>query len=97
MTKISVSRDELNEIVKKSRTEAESLRDMLSGLPTGVGGGGASDKIPFIIRAAVEAAGLASDISLGLCAIADEVVEDQLATEAEVVEALDNFSHENFG
>jgi hypothetical protein len=97
VNEIAVDRQEIASLIEKTRTEAEALGVILDGFSSTADGGRASEKIAFIMRAAMESADLAATTTLGLCAIAEEAVEDQMATEAEVLDMLDNFESENFG
>lgn len=71
---------------------AEDLSTTLNDFSANPDCGIASDKIPFITRAILEASQLASDTALGLCAVGRQAVNNQMATEEEILETLDNFT-----
>ncbi|MFZ4843221.1 hypothetical protein [Mycetocola saprophilus] len=97
MTKIEVDRDSMGALLKNPETLAGDVVKELGAMPSGGDGGLASDKIAFILRAIMEASQLSADTANSVCAVGRAAIEDQMATEEEVMDSLDNFSARELG
>ena len=92
MIHIKVERDEMSALVEKSERIEEELNTALAGFSSTVDAGIASDKIAVVVRIALEGAQLASNAANGVCGVARNAIEDQLLTDEEIMDSLDNFS-----
>lgn len=96
MTQISVQADQMGVVLGSTERSVRSATDALGGFSSTADGGVASDKLTFVVRVALEAAQLAADASSGVCAVARAALDGQLADEAEITDALDNFHGKSF-
>ncbi len=96
MSGIEMDRDSMRWVLKKTEEHADDVSSILSGFSSTADGGIASDKIAFIVRAALEAAQLSADSVQGLCDVASLAVDDQTATESDILESLNNFAGKEF-
>lgn len=96
MSGIKVQRGEMNSLLKKPETAEEDLNTALAGFSSTADGGIASDKIALITRIALESAQLASNAANGVCEVSRRAIDDQLLTDEEIKDSLDNFTNKVF-
>ncbi len=92
MTRIDVDRESMGAVFKKPEELAADVSGVLGKFSSAADGGIASDKIAFIVRAAMEAAQMSVDAANGVCAIGRSAVDGHMETEEEIMDALDNFA-----
>lgn len=83
-------------LLSKVEAIAADSSDALGGFSLTADGGIASDKIAFILQAAIEAAQLSVDATYGLVAVGSAALDGQLEDEAAIYEALNNFHGASF-
>lgn len=96
MSKIQVDIAQMGVLLNQTESVASDAAGDLAGFGITADGGIASDKIAFIIQAAMEGAQLCVDASNAVTSVGRAAIDGQLKDEAEIYEALNNFSEKTF-
>ena len=97
MSKIQANSDQVDVLLSRTESVAADSANALAGFALTADGGLATDKIAFILQAAMEGAQLCVDASNAVTSVGRAAIDGQFEDEAEVYDALNNFSAEVFG